>query len=177
MTFASSRSSSCGAQGAVGDRSAATRSANSPAVDPSSATIRSSFLPIPCKTLSPSPLPCYPLPCTSKPTRARPSPNRTWPPSRSAFPNLQTFQRSNVPTIFDLTPSKFPHLSSLLSRQHNAPVNPLAATLMKRPASVANKRLTVKLTPLDATLTKNRGWGPSPHATPQTPAYSYPDST
>jgi hypothetical protein len=36
-------------------------------VNPSSATIQSSILPIPCKTLSPSPLPCYPLPCISNP--------------------------------------------------------------------------------------------------------------
>src|SRR6266481_4685783 len=34
---------------------------------------------------------------------------------------------------------------------------PLAATLMEFPVSVANKRLTADLTPLDATLTKNRG--------------------
>src|SRR6266852_2542784 len=33
----------------------------------------------------------------------------------------------------------------------------LAATLMKLPASVANKRLTPRLNPLDATLTKNKG--------------------
>ncbi len=38
-------------------------------------------------------------------------------------------------------------------------LSPLAATLMDLPASVANKRLTVWLNPLDATLTKNRGWG------------------
>jgi hypothetical protein len=40
------------------------------------------------------------------------------------------------------------------------PISPLAATLMDLPASVANKRLTVWLTPLDATLTKNRGGTP-----------------
>ncbi len=39
------------------------------------------------------------------------------------------------------------------------PLSPLDATLMGSPASVANKRLTVWLNPLDATLTKNRGWG------------------
>ena len=38
-------------------------------------------------------------------------------------------------------------------------LSPLAATLMDPPASVANKRLTVWLNPLDATLTKNRGVG------------------
>src|SRR5712664_2796650 len=38
-------------------------------------------------------------------------------------------------------------------------LSPLAATLMDPPASVANKRLTVWLNPLDATLTKNTGGG------------------
>jgi hypothetical protein len=37
----------------------------------------------------------------------------------------------------------------------------LAATLMALPASVANKRLTPGLSPLDATFTKNRGGAPS----------------
>src|SRR5258708_4762560 len=70
-----------------------------------------------------------------------------------------------------LTPSKSLGLSQLLSRQHHASVSPLAATLMGLPASVANKRLTVGLSPLDATLTKNTGvrasfpfWN-SPHVT------------
>jgi hypothetical protein len=36
------------------------------------------------------------------------------------------------------------------------------ATLMNSPGSVANKRLTEWLTPLDATLTKNRGVGAPP---------------
>ncbi len=36
-------------------------------------------------------------------------------------------------------------------------LSPLAATLMNLPATVANKRLTIKLSPLDATLTKNTG--------------------
>ena len=38
-------------------------------------------------------------------------------------------------------------------------LSPLAATLMDLPASVANKRLTFRLSPLDATLTKNQGVG------------------
>jgi hypothetical protein len=54
------------------------------------------------------------------------------------------------------------HLRALLSRQQSAPVSPLAATLMDLPASVANKRLTAGLTPLDATLTKNTGEGAPP---------------
>ena len=58
-----------------------------------------------------------------------------------------------------LTPPKSSHPSQLLSRQQPAPVSPLAATLMSLPASVANKRLTAELSPLDATLTKNMGEG------------------
>src|SRR5260370_4122727 len=56
-----------------------------------------------------------------------------------------------------LTPPRSSYPSQLLSRQQPAPVSPLAATLMNLPASVANKRLTPWLSPLDATLTKNRG--------------------
>jgi hypothetical protein len=37
------------------------------------------------------------------------------------------------------------------------PLSPLAATFINLPVSVANKRLTVQLTLLDATLTKNTG--------------------
>src|SRR6266446_1180137 len=58
-------------------------------------------------------------------------------------PSLPFFQLSTV----NLQPSRHP--------------SPLAATLMVFPASVANKRLTVGLNPLDATLTKNRGLTPS----------------
>jgi hypothetical protein len=39
-------------------------------------------------------------------------------------------------------------------------LSPLAATLIALPASVANKGLMAQLKPLDATLTKNQGWGP-----------------
>src|SRR5882672_5438191 len=56
-----------------------------------------------------------------------------------------------------LAPPKSPHPRPLLSCQHFIPVSPLAATLMKSPASVANKRLTARLSLLAATLTKNRG--------------------
>src|SRR6267378_8026823 len=58
-----------------------------------------------------------------------------------------------------LTSSKSSHPSQLLSRQHIVRVSPLAATFMVSPASVANKRLTVGLSSLDATLTKIRGRG------------------
>src|SRR6266700_5411220 len=56
-----------------------------------------------------------------------------------------------------LTPLESPHPKALLSRQPPPPISPLAATLMNLLASAANKRLTVELSPLDATLTKYRG--------------------
>ncbi len=56
-----------------------------------------------------------------------------------------------------LTLANSSYRSPLLSRQQLAPLTPLAATLMHFPASVANKRLTAWLSPLAATLTKNRG--------------------
>src|SRR6266403_2016035 len=58
-----------------------------------------------------------------------------------------------------LTPPRSSHLRPLLSRQHSAPISPLAATLMNLLASVANKELTGSLSPLAATLTKNGGVG------------------
>ncbi len=58
-----------------------------------------------------------------------------------------------------LTPPKSSCPTQLLSRQQDAPVSPLATTLMNLPASVANKGLTRSLSPLDSALTKNRGWG------------------
>src|SRR5580704_4329878 len=64
-----------------------------------------------------------------------------------------------------LTPSKSSRPTQLLSLQHSARVSPLAATLTNLPASIANKRLTQSLNPLDSTLTKNRGglaFGPTP---------------
>ena len=62
--------------------------------------------------------------------------------------------------------SKISHPRPLPSHQHFVPVSPLAATLMESPASVANKRLTARLNPLAATLTKNRGGGGSRLAHP-----------
>ncbi len=56
-----------------------------------------------------------------------------------------------------LTPLESSHPKALLSRQPQPPISPLAATLMNLLASAANKRLTVELSPLDATLTKYRG--------------------
>src|SRR5713226_7255046 len=64
------------------------------------------------------------------------------------------------------TPPRSSHPRCLLYRQHLACVSPLAATLMHPLASVANKRLTAWLNPLDATLTKNRGAHPSSQILP-----------
>src|SRR6266481_3744971 len=58
-----------------------------------------------------------------------------------------------------LTSSKSSTPTQLLFRQHFVRVSPLAATLMDLIASVANKRLTAELNPLDATLTRNMGGG------------------
>jgi hypothetical protein len=56
-----------------------------------------------------------------------------------------------------LTPSKSSGPPQLPSCKQIAPLTPLAATLMDFPASVANKRLMTRLSPLAATLTRNRG--------------------
>ena len=85
---------------------------------------------------------------------------------------LSTSQRSNLPLCSPFLPASLsPHF--LTSRSPYLPalapsgalstmaLSPLAATLTDLPASVANKRLTSWLNPLDATLTKNRGWGQS----------------
>src|SRR5580700_3250376 len=61
-----------------------------------------------------------------------------------------------------LTPPKSSHPNQLPSRQQSGLLNPLNATLTNSHVSVANKRLTPKLTPLDATLTKNKGVAPTP---------------
>jgi len=127
-------------------------------VNPFCATIQSSIPPIPCKTLSPSPLPCYPLPCISNPIPARPCLTHAEPPFPSAFPNLLSFQRSNVPTIFDLT-LLGSHPNPLLCCQQTAPVNPLAATPMDLPTSVANKRLTEGLNSFRCNTYKKTGGG------------------
>jgi len=85
---------------------------------------------------------------------------------------LSNSQRSNIPLcspfLFTSLPPHFltsrspcppaPTPSGLLATDA---LSPLAATFMDLPASVANKRLTDWLNPLDATLTKNRGWGQS----------------
>jgi len=64
--------------------------------------------------------------------------------------DVETFQHADLPPFLTSLPHYLLTSSSL---------SPLAATLMDLPASVANKRLTVRLSPLAATLTKNRGEG------------------
>src|SRR6266446_2292273 len=54
-----------------------------------------------------------------------------------------------------LTPSRSSHPIRLLSRQQNAPISPLAATLMDLFAGVANKGFTRSLSLLAATGSKN----------------------
>jgi hypothetical protein len=98
---------------------------------------------------------------------------------RSQRSNVQTFQPFNDPRPNAIQPpSKDCHPKPLPSRQHLAPLSPLPATLMDHPASVANKRLTENLTPLDATLTKNRGEGCTLsftpfHQIPAAPVFSF----
>jgi hypothetical protein len=109
--------------------------------------------------------PVYPSP-EPRTIESRP---RYAPSVSSAFSLSSAFNPVLSPAFNDPTdqhpnaiqsPSKACHPRPLPSRQHRAPLSPLAATLMDHPASVANKRLTENLTPLDATLTKNRGEGP-----------------
>src|SRR5580692_395753 len=59
-----------------------------------------------------------------------------------------------------LTHPNSSHPRPLLSCRQSVPISPSAATLMDYAASIANKRLTEKLSPLNATLTKNWGGGP-----------------
>jgi len=81
--------------------------------------------------------------------------------SISSWPsNFPTFEASNdqtrfFPNSFPFTLAHFP-----FSHSHFLPsLSPLAATLMTSPISVAFKELTGSLSPLDSTLTKNRGVG------------------
>ncbi len=72
---------------------------------------------------------------------------------------LARLPRASMGQVVLLTSPESFHPTQLLSRQQPTPVTRLAATLTNSLASVANKRLTPGLNPLDATLTKNRGGG------------------
>src|SRR6266404_434001 len=109
-----------------------------------------------CKTLNNFSKACYSLPCL-------PSSN---PPPRFALNFLAAL--SPLSLAEPLLPYSSSHILLLTAhRPLTCPVlsgsplpialSPLAATLMDFLASVANKRLTVQLSPLDATLTKNTG--------------------
>jgi hypothetical protein len=65
-----------------------------------------------------------------------------------------------------LTSAKSSHPSQLPSRQYLRPITPLDATHRDSLASVASKRLTSNLTPLNATLTKNTGGPRGPSTLP-----------
>src|SRR5713226_8170229 len=78
--------------------------------------------------------------------------------------DVETFQHADLPPFLTSLPHYLLTSSSL---------SPLAATLMDLPASVANKRLTVRLSPLAATLTKNTGGEPPQisHRSPPSPIF------
>src|SRR5713101_9883060 len=69
--------------------------------------------------------------------------------------NARTFRSRPSTTVARRSP-----VGPLSDSLPTVALSPLAATLMDLPASVANKRLTPQLNPLDATLTKNMGEGP-----------------
>jgi hypothetical protein len=77
---------------------------------------------------------------------------------RGAAPNLRTCKCAVCIPDGATGPCNLPTRTILPS--------PLSATLTDMPLSVDSKRLTEKLNPLDATLTKNRGRG---HILPQSP--------
>src|SRR6267142_2407330 len=73
-----------------------------------------------------------------------------------------------------LTSSKSSHLTQLPSRQHIVRITSLDATLMCFPVNVANKRLTVGLSSLDATLTRIGGRGPQLSSEAVSPSWHSP---
>ena len=82
--------------------------------------------------------------------------DRRFRPGRKGLTSLQSVFPDSLPT--DHCPPTCPDPVGVILP--TIALNPLAATLMDLPASVANKKLTVQLSPLAATLTKNsRGGG------------------
>jgi hypothetical protein len=80
---------------------------------------------------------------------------------------------SSVPAFYGcrdpdmlISPAESAHPRQLLFPQHCLLVSPLSAILMDSFASIANKRLRACPSPLDATLTKNRGVPGRPPAAP-----------
>jgi hypothetical protein len=85
------------------------------------------------------------------------------PPSPPCSGRLRPGRKASNPILARqvvlLIPTNVSHPRSLPSYKRNVHISSLTATHMDLFASVANKRLTEKLTPLDATLTKNMGVG------------------
>jgi hypothetical protein len=80
--------------------------------------------------------------------------------SRSSSSPPSTFNRSRIPTRSER--SRPCRRAQPKSTRHS-PLTPLSATLTNMPISVDSKKLTEKLNPLDATLTKNHGEGGIAH--------------
>ena len=115
-------------------------------VNPAPAAVRRSISSFPCIILNQLIQHCYPFVCC-RPRTA----NRVW--------NLCAF---SLPPIVIGPPTDANNVPALTY---------LESTLMKYPASVATKELTGSLNPLDATLTKNRGWvGVMVNQTPDLPS-------
>ena len=74
------------------------------------------------------------------------------PVNHSSFISLACANQDSQPICFCAPPAMRPSIATI-------PLSSLAATLMDLPACVANKRLTVLLNSLDATLTKTGGGG------------------
>ena len=120
--------------------------------------VQSSFPTIHCLILNQTLLPMLSFPCVYgiRSSPVYPEPRRVLSPlgvahCPSASSKLPSPCRAEIPTLLG---PKVPALSGSLP---TIALNPLAATLTDLPASVANKRLTVRLSPLDATLAKNTG--------------------
>jgi hypothetical protein len=109
-------------------------------------TVQPPFSTIRCKALNNFSKVCYSLPDVAAMTPRRP---------RASFSDVPPIpcRGCRSPSTFLTSLPHYFYASSFLSS--------LAATLMDLPASVANKRLTAKLNPLAATLTKNTGAPPT----------------
>ncbi len=82
-------------------------------------------------------------------------------PSVPFHPHLASSGLPFEPSPFNFQPPALQRFNVPTFQPSEAALSPLPATLIDLPASVANKRLTVWVNPLDATLTKNRGAHPS----------------
>jgi hypothetical protein len=86
-------------------------------------------------------------------------------PRSSVFPlqhsNAQAFQPANAFFFASSSRSPYPPAPTPSTSLPTIALSPLPATLMELPQVLQTKGLAVWLNPLDATLTKNRGWGQS----------------